>query len=53
MAPKIKKSRAQELADLWDENEKIMGEQAAYLVACDTLGIDPEDGYDLLAELSD
>ncbi len=44
---------AQELSDLWDENEEHMGEQAAYHVACEQLDIDPDEGYELLELLSD
>lgn len=39
---------ADELSALWAELEEIMGEQAAYQVACERLGIDPDDGYSLL-----
>jgi hypothetical protein len=46
-------NKAQKLADLWTQNEKTMPEQAAYLVACEQLGIDPDEGYDLLAEQYD
>lgn len=53
MSKKIAKLKnlAKELQDLWDENEKHMGEQAAYHVACEELGIDPDDGYEILALL--
>ncbi len=44
---------ARELSEAWDENEETMGEQAAYHVSCEQLGIDPDDGYELLAELSE
>lgn len=50
----MKKNRiekAQELSDLWEENEECMGEMAAYHVACEQLGIDPDDGWNLLAML--
>ena len=53
---KTKKSdvaKAKELAAAWAENEQHMGEQAAYLVSCDELGIDPDDGYELLALIAD
>lgn len=43
---------ARELSDLWDENEKSMGEQAAYSVSCDILGISTDEGYELLALLN-
>lgn len=35
------------------ENEQHMGEMAAYHVACEQLGIDPDDGWELLAEDGD
>lgn len=44
---------ARDLSEAWDDNEQSMGEQAAYHVSCEQLGIDPDDGYDLLALLSD
>ena len=43
---------ARRLSNAWDENEETMGEQAAYLVACEELQIDPDEGYSLLALLS-
>lgn len=42
------KAKAQELADLRDHNSEYMGENAAYALACSLLGIDPDDGYELL-----
>lgn len=42
---------ANELSALWIENQESMGEMAAYLVACEQLQIDPDDGWDFLAEL--
>ena len=45
--------KAYELNTLWCELEDTMGEQAAYNVACSQLGIDPDDGYDLLATHSE
>lgn len=36
------------LSSAWTENEKTMGEHAAYLVSCEQLGINPDDGYSLL-----
>jgi hypothetical protein len=39
---------ANELQELWDDNEEHMGEQAAYQISCEQLGIDPDEGYDLL-----
>lgn len=38
--------------ELLCENEEEMGEGAAYLVTCEQLGVDPDDGYELLAELA-
>ncbi len=47
------KSKGQELLDLWNELEEGMGEMAAYDIACQQLGIDPDDGWGLLAEVSE
>ncbi len=44
---------AEELSSLWNELEESMGEQAAYQAACEQLGIDPDEGYGLLALLSE
>lgn len=44
---------AKELAETWDDLEQDMGEQAAYNVACEQLGIDPDEGYELLAMIGD
>lgn len=44
------KVTGQEILDLWDDNEETMGEQAALAVACDMLGIELEDAYDIMAE---
>lgn len=41
---------AKTFAETLEENEEHMGEGAAYLVTCEQLGVDPDDGYDLLAE---
>lgn len=41
---------AQEIFDLWDENEASMGEMAAFSVTCDQLGIDEETAYEIIAE---
>lgn len=49
----MSKELARQLADQWNENEDSMGEMAAYHVACEQLGIDPDDGWGLLAELQD
>jgi hypothetical protein len=46
-------SLAKELATLWDSYEEENGEQASYLLACSELGIDPNDGYELLALIAD
>jgi len=43
--------KARELSRLWDENEEHMGEMAAFSVACEQLGIDEDDGWELLALL--
>ena len=47
-----RKEIAQELSDLWSDNEEDMGEMAAYHVSCEQLGIDPDEGYEYLALLS-
>ena len=44
------KEKAHELLETWSDNEETMGEQAAYCVACEMLGISEDHGYDLLAE---
>ena len=44
------KEKAHELLETWSDNEETMGEQAAYQVACEMLNIDPDHGYELLAE---
>ena len=44
---------AKELRKAWEENESDMGEMAAYHVACEQVGIDPDDGWDFLAMLSE
>lgn len=36
-----------------EANEQQMGEVAAFHVTCEQLGIDPDDGYVLLADLAD
>jgi len=42
------------LMDLWNENEEAgSGEMASYHIACGQLGIDPDDGWDLLAEFGE
>ena len=46
----MSKELAQELLELWSDNEETMGEQAAYQVACEMLDIDPDHGYELLHE---
>ena len=46
-----RKELAEELSQLWNDNEEHMGEQAAYHVACEQLDIDPDYGYELLMEL--
>jgi hypothetical protein len=43
---------ARALNDAISENEETMGEGAAYLVACDQCGVDPDDGWYLLADLA-
>ena len=50
--PKNKKL-AKELNELWQENEKSMGEMAAYQVSCEQLEIDPDDGWEYLALIGD
>ena len=45
--------RARLLAELCEENEKKMVEQAAYVISCQRLNIDPEEGYELLALLAE
>ena len=39
---------AKELLELWQHNEKTMGEMAAYSVACEEMGISEEKGWDML-----
>lgn len=53
MKLKLKLELARELHDLWNANEECMGEQAAYHAACEQLGIDPDEGYGLLALLDE
>lgn len=53
MPNEARRAKAQQLLELWEMNEETMGEQAAYQVACEQLGIDPDDGYAMLAELQD
>lgn len=48
-----KKSKGQELLQAWEDNEETMGEMAAYHVACEQLDIDPDTGWEMLAELDD
>jgi len=45
--------KAQQLSDLWSDNEDSMAEMAAYHVACEQLNIGPDDGRQLLAELAE
>lgn len=47
--PKKQRVTANEILELWDENEQTMGEQAALAVACDMLQIELEDAYDIIA----
>lgn len=49
---KFNKEFAQEFSDALADNEEHMGEGAAYLVTCEQMGVDPDDGYSLLAELA-
>lgn len=42
---------ARQLLELWSDNEEHMGEQAAYHVSCEQLGIEPDDGYQMIGEL--
>lgn len=51
-SPKREKVSSKEITDLWDENEKSMGEQAALHVACEMLDIDVDDAYDIMANAS-
>lgn len=44
---------ARALSETWSDNEEHMGEMAAYHVSCEQLGIDPDDGWELLALLSE
>lgn len=50
---KNRRELALQLCDLWTEYMGDLGELDAYEVACGQLGIDPVDGWDLLAEFSD
>ena len=46
-----RKSLGLQLAELWAELEEDgVAEMAAYHVACERLGVDPDDGWDLLDE---
>ncbi len=48
--PKYTKELAQQLHQLWDENEENgIAEMAALYVGCDMLGIPHEDAFDVLA----
>lgn len=44
------KVSAQEIHDLWNENEKTMGEMAAFSVSCEMLGLTYEEGLDIIHE---
>lgn len=44
------KDLAKRFSEALDENEESMGEGAAYLVTCEQMGVDPDDGYELLAQ---
>lgn len=45
---------ANRLAELWEELEAAgTAEQAAYQIACEQLGIEPDEGYALLALIDD
>lgn len=55
MSKKTNSSKKEELKvfakrfnDALSDNEEDMGEGAAYLVTCEQMGIDPDDGYELL-----
>lgn len=37
----------------WEENEKSMAEMAAMAVACEQLGIEVDEGWELLAEFAE
>lgn len=39
-----------ELIEVWNENEQYMGDQAAFAVTCEQLGLTEEEAYLLLAE---
>ncbi len=52
MNKKDKIALAKAFMDLLDANEEMMGEGAAYLVTCEQMGIDPDDGYSLMAEVA-
>lgn len=47
---KRKKTDAKTFSELLEMNESQMGEGAAYFVTCEQMEIDPDDGWDLLAE---
>lgn len=58
MAKKKKQKRdpkelAKEFSEVLSDNEESMGEGAAYLVTCEQLGVDPNDGWGLLASLAE
>ena len=38
----------EELSDLWMELEEEMADYGAYEVACEQLGVDPDEGHDYI-----
>tara|TARA_Y100000034_G_scaffold33928_1_gene41563 strand:+ start:51523 stop:51681 length:159 start_codon:yes stop_codon:yes gene_type:complete len=48
-----KKEKAIQLRDQIEENETFMAEAAAYQAACEMLGIDPDDGYEIMSCLDE
>lgn len=38
----------EELSDLWMELEEEMSDHGAYEIACEQLGVDPDEGYDYI-----
>ena len=47
---KIEIDFAKEFAKQVADNEDCMGEGAAYYVACEQMGVDPEEGWDILRD---
>lgn len=46
-------NKANELSDLWDELEENMGEMAALDCACEQLGIDKDNKWNVLEPINE